>query len=98
MIKGIQNENEKRKKSKLEKMFKTSYSSGEESQNHVNFSADSQKSNLQNFEKDHFIDTIFLPIFGKDKIVISVEDSGCGIKKRDIVKLFKLFGTLKSTS
>jgi signal transduction histidine kinase len=53
---------------------------------------------MQNFEKDHLIDTIFLPIVGRDKIVISVEDSGIGIKKRDIVKLFKLFGTLKSTS
>ena len=35
---------------------------------------------------------------GKDKLVISVTDSRIGIKKRDIIKLFKLFGTLKNTS
>ena len=34
----------------------------------------------------------------RDKIVISVHDTGIGIKKRDIIKLFKLFGTLKNTS
>jgi signal transduction histidine kinase len=31
---------------------------------------------------------------GRDKIVISVVDSGVGISKSDKVKLFKLFGCL----
>ena len=44
------------------------------------------------------MDNIFKPVVGKDKIVISVEDSGIGIKKRDVIKLFKLFGTLNTTS
>ncbi len=33
----------------------------------------------------------------KDKLVISVIDTGIGIKNRDRIKLFKLFGTLKNT-
>ena len=98
LIRGSQNANERRKQSKLERIFKSSFSSAEESQNHINFSADSQKSEMQNFEKEHFIDTLFLPVVGRDKIVISVQDSGIGIKQRDVVKLFKLFGTLKSTN
>jgi hypothetical protein len=37
---------------------------------------------------------IFEPIKGRDKIVISVVDSGIGIKKKDRIRLFKLFGCL----
>ena len=49
---------------------------------------------MKKFEKDHRIHTIFEPIEKRDKLVISVTDTGIGIKKHDIVKLFKLFGTL----
>jgi signal transduction histidine kinase len=34
---------------------------------------------------------------GRDKIVIKVVDTGIGIKKKDRLKLFKLFGTLQNT-
>jgi len=61
-------------------------------------SADSNKSGMMRFEDDHKIHTIFEPLDTKDKLVISVTDTGIGIKKSDIIKLFKLFGTLKNTS
>lgn len=32
-----------------------------------------------------------------DKLVISVQDTGVGIKNKDRIKLFKLFGKLQST-
>lgn len=34
----------------------------------------------------------------KDKIVISVIDTGVGIKREDRLKLFKLFGKISNTS
>ena len=80
------------------KIFCQSFSSGEESKEEAINSADSNKSDIIKFEKDHKFHTIFEPMRGRDKIVISVNDTGIGIKKRDVIKLFKLFGTLKSTS
>jgi signal transduction histidine kinase len=41
LIRAVKSENERRKQSKLEKMFKTSFSSAEDSDGHINFSADS---------------------------------------------------------
>jgi signal transduction histidine kinase len=61
-------------------------------------SADSNNSDIQKFEKEHQISTIFQPHAARDKIVIQVTDTGIGIQKRDMIKLFKLFGTLKNTS
>lgn len=61
-------------------------------------SADTNNSDIIKFEKEHQINTIFKPVIGRDKIVIQVGDSGIGIQKRDLTKLFKLFGTLKNTS
>ena len=46
------------------------------------------------FDERHNINSIFEPEIERDKIVISVIDTGIGIKNRDRVKLFKLFGTL----
>lgn len=68
-----------------------SSSSGEESQN-----SDDQldKATL----KEHKIQNIFLPDSTKDKIVISVIDSGVGIKREDRMRLFKLFGKIANTS
>jgi signal transduction histidine kinase len=43
---------------------------------------------------DHNIDTLYDPDANRDKLVIEVLDSGIGIKKKDKVKLFKLFGCL----
>ena len=40
---------------------------------------------------------IFEPMLDRDKIVICVSDTGIGIKKKDKRKLFKLFGTLRTT-
>ena len=80
------------------KLFYQSFSSGGESKEDVNNSADSNRSELIRFEKDHRFSTIFQPMIEKDKLVISVTDTGIGIKKKDIIKLFQLFGTLKNTS
>lgn len=46
------------------------------------------------FMLDHNIDTLYDPDANRDKLVIEVLDSGIGIKKKDKVKLFKLFGCL----
>ena len=98
MIIGIYDNKKKGKSSKLGKLFKQSFSSNEESRNQGEISGDSNKSDIRKFEKDHKFNIIFEPLRDRDKIVISVTDSGIGIKKRDIIKLFKLFGTLKNTS
>ena len=45
------------------------------------------------FDRLHKINKIYKPD-PEDKIVISVLDTGIGIKKKDQRKLFKLFGTL----
>ena len=37
------------------------------------------------------------PLAKDDKLVISVQDSGIGIKNKDRIKLFKLFGKLQNT-
>jgi signal transduction histidine kinase len=44
--------------------------------------------------KEHDVDSLFEPDLERNKIVIEVMDSGIGIKKKDKVKLFKLFGCL----
>ena len=49
------------------------------------------------FEKDHNLATIREQDSKYDKIVISVVDTGIGIKKKDKKKLFKLFGCLQNT-
>ena len=90
-------EKKRHRSSKLEKLFNQSFSSGEESKVEID-SADSNRSGLEKFVEEHNIKTIFQPVIEKDKLVISVHDTGIGIKKRDILKLFKLFGTLKNTS
>lgn len=43
------------------------------------------------------MDEIFRPMADKDKIVVSVIDSGVGITKEDRRKLFKLFGKVTNT-
>ena len=56
--------------------------------------SDSENSENSSFNKEHKIDSLFDPDGERDKIVIQVIDSGIGIKKRDKIKLFKLFGCL----
>jgi hypothetical protein len=46
---------------------------------------------------EHNIHTLFEPEEHRNKVVITVIDSGIGIKKKDKVKLFKLFGCLQNT-
>ena len=41
--------------------------------------------------------SVYLPDPDFDKVVISVTDTGIGIKMKDQDKLFKLFGTLQNT-
>ena len=43
------------------------------------------------------VQDIFEPVLDRDKIVICVSDTGIGIKEKDKKKLFKLFGTLRTT-
>jgi signal transduction histidine kinase len=56
----------------------------------------SDNSEDREFDKLHKISKIYNP-GDYDKIVISVLDTGIGIKKKDQRKLFKLFGTLQNT-
>ena len=77
-------------------MFDESYSSGE--RKNLNDSSDqSHDSEAKKFEKEHNVEAIFHPEIERDKIVISVIDSGIGIKRKDKIKLFKLFGCLNNT-
>lgn len=46
------------------------------------------------FEKEHEIKRIMDAVKNRNKIVITVMDTGVGIKKKEKLKLFKLFGTL----
>ena len=45
----------------------------------------------------HSIEAVFAPDPQHDKLVISVIDTGIGIKKSETAKLFKLFGTINTT-
>jgi len=71
--------------------------------NKYDFSSDSMSSDSEDhsreseFNKEHGVDRIFTPHPENNKIVISVLDTGIGIKKKDRVKLFRLFGTLQNT-
>lgn len=63
-------------------------------------SSDSEGSNTSEdsvFLREHNCDTLFDPHPERNKIVIEVMDTGIGIKKKDKVKLFKLFGCLQTT-
>ena len=64
------------------------------SENTVEGSKDSEN---QRFEKEHEIKRIMEPVKNRNKIVITVMDTGVGIKKKEKLKLFKLFGTLQNT-
>lgn len=59
--------------------------------------SESNASDNSKFMLEHNIDTLFEPEENRDKVVITVIDSGIGIKKKDKVKLFKLFGCLQNT-
>lgn len=54
----------------------------------------SDQSAFEEFKRIHGMEAIYEPHPEKDKIVISVTDTGVGIKKKDSMKLFKLFGSL----
>lgn len=49
------------------------------------------------FENEHGIKEIEKRHATRDKLVIKVKDSGVGIKPKDRIKLFKLFGKLQNT-
>lgn len=60
--------------------------------------ADKDRQALNKKKQDHHkMDDIFRPMADKDKIVISVIDTGVGITKEDRRKLFKLFGKVTNT-
>jgi signal transduction histidine kinase len=58
---------------------------------------DVSENEYYNFEKEHGVEHIYIPDPIDDKIVITVIDNGIGIKKKDKLKLFKLFGCLQNT-
>lgn len=59
--------------------------------------SESMVSDNSRFMMEHNVDTLFEPEEHRNKVVITVIDSGIGIKKKDKVKLFKLFGCLQNT-
>lgn len=48
------------------------------------------------FEEQFSLSQVFKPEEDRDKIVVSVIDSGIGMSVKDKIKLFKLFGTLQA--
>lgn len=62
-----------------------------------NSSQSSEGSNDHKFNELHGIDQIYLPDQEHPKLVVTVHDTGIGIKRQDQLKLFKLFGTLQNT-
>ena len=60
-------------------------------------SSDSHISEESKFEREHRFGDIYTPLAKRDKIAIKVVDTGIGIKRKDRLKLFKLFGTLQNT-
>jgi K+-sensing histidine kinase KdpD len=74
------------KRQKSKELYESQHSSDE-----------SRKSDASKFEKQHRFEDIYAPHNARDKIVIKVVDTGKGIKKKDRLKLFKLFGTLQNT-
>ena len=69
-------ESKKHSKSKTLRRFKESFSSINRSRSEY----ESNISEISRFEKEHKIEQILQPHVGRDKIVISVIDSGVGIK------------------
>ena len=72
----------------MKRIFEREYSSGGSS---------SEGSECSTFDKDRSSKEIFSPAKGRAKIAIAVIDTGVGIKKKDRVKLFSLFGILNNT-
>jgi signal transduction histidine kinase len=60
-------------------------------------SGDSDVSEYQKFEQLHGVEQIYFADKNHPKLVITVIDTGIGIKRQEKLKLFKLFGTLQST-
>ena len=89
------NQSKSKSKSKILRIYQESLSSND-SQNE-NSSEYSQNSATKKFETEHDIGSMFRPLANRDKLVISVIDSGIGIKPKDKIRLFKLFGTLNNT-
>jgi hypothetical protein len=80
-------------KSRIQRICAESFSS----QDNKSGSDDSHDSDAKRFENEHNIDSMFSPLAKRDKLIISVIDSGIGIKSKDKIRLFKLFGCLNNT-
>jgi hypothetical protein len=80
-------------KSRIQRIYAESFSS----QDNKSDSDDSHDSDAKKFENEHDIASMFSPLAKRDKLVISVIDSGIGIKSKDKIRLFKLFGCLNNT-
>ena len=87
-IKSIENQLKAGNIIKSKKEFKNSFSSGSES------SENSINSETRKFDEEHGLKRLMDPNQTIDKLVIQVKDTGIGIKNKDRIKLFKLFGKL----
>ena len=87
-IKSIENQKKAGNIIKSKKEFKKSFSSGSES------SENSINSETRKFDEEHGLKRLMDPNQTIDKLVIQVKDTGIGIKNKDRIKLFKLFGKL----
>ena len=54
----------------------------------------STNSDTKKFDKEYGLENLLQPLPNDDKLVISVQDTGIGIKNKDRIRLFKLFGKL----
>lgn len=66
-----------------------SFSSGSDVSDSGSINSETKK-----FESEYGLAKLMCPSNDYDKLVISVKDTGIGIKNRDRIKLFKLFGKL----
>ena len=79
--------------SKIQRIMQESFSSNNNKGSRSD-EEDSHDSEASRFRREHGIKNMFVPHAKRDKLVISVIDSGIGIKAKDKLRLFKLFGTL----
>lgn len=98
LVQANSNPNKKKtkSKSKIQRIFQESFSSGSKDSGASSDSV-SHDTEASKFKKEHDIEAMFKPETKRDKLVISVIDSGIGIKPKDKLRLFKLFGCLSNT-
>ena len=92
LIKSEDNQFYKKKKKPIHKSLNRSFSSGSVSSDQNSIDSETQK-----FDNEYGLKTLMDPKKNTDQLVIQVQDTGIGIKNKDRIKLFKLFGKLQNT-